>query len=336
MSGVQKSQVMKQGTNDPEAYQLYVKGRYHWNKRTHAEILEGLADFQKAIDRDPNYALAYSGLADSYGVLPTYGGDPSNYLKADAAARKALELDPTLGHPHSLIGSDWLQHDWDFSGGEAEYRKGIQLDPSDATAHQWFSEDLGSQGRVQESIDEAHAARQLDPLSPIVALALAEAYTRARQFDKALEEAKKIVVEFPTFGRVHGEMALCYWAKKDYPAAIEEFKTGARMMNDAEDVEFAAALESGYKAGGWHKALEQGVAVRVRQRKSGSYSPNIAIAGMYADMGDKDSAFHWLENGFKEHEFFMEAIQTTFQLDSLHSDPRYLELLKKMQMKPLS
>jgi hypothetical protein len=131
-------------------------------------------------------------------------------------------------------------------------------------------------------------------------------------------------------------MALCYWAKKDYPAAIEEFKTGARMMNDAEDVEFAAALESGYKAGGWHKALEQGVTVRVRQRKSGSYSPNIAIAGMYADMGDKDSAFHWLENGFKEHEFFMEAIQTSFQLDSLHSDPRYLELLKKMQMKPLS
>jgi TolB-like protein/Tfp pilus assembly protein PilF len=335
MSGVEKSQVMKQGTNDPEAYQLYVKGRYHWNKRTHAEILEGIADFQKAIDKDPNYALAYSGLADSYGVLPTYGGDLNDYAKADAAARKALELDPMLGHPHALIGSDWLQHDWDYSGGEAEYRKAIELDPSDATAHQWWSEDLGALGRAQESIEEAKLARQLDPLSPIIAFAPMEAYMHARQWDKAIEEGKKMIAEYPTFGRVHSLVAQYYWFQKNYPATIEEFKTAARMMNDSNDGEFAAALESGYKAGGWHKALEQGIAARLRQRKAGSFVPSLDIAAMYADLGDKENAIYWLENGYKEHDFFMESIQTTFQLDSLHSDPRYLELLKKMHMKPL-
>jgi eukaryotic-like serine/threonine-protein kinase len=336
MSSAEKKQVTKQGTENAEAYRLYVKGRYLWNKRTHADIMEAMGDFQKAIDLDPNYALAYSGLADCYGVLPTYGGALSDYAKADAAARKALELDPTLGHPHALIGSDWLQHDWDFSGGEAEYRKAIELDPSDATAHQWFSEDLGAFGRVEESIKEANLARQLDPLSPIIAFAPMEAYMHARQWDKAIDEGKKMIAEYPTFGRVHSLLAEYYWFRKDYPKTIEEFKTAAQLMNDADGAEFAAALESGYKAGGWHKALEQGAAARVRQRKAGIFISNLEIAKLFADLGDNDQAMYWLENGYKEHDFFMEAIQTSFQLDPLRSDPRYLELLKKMHMKPLS
>ncbi len=335
MSGAEKKQVTKQGTESAEAYQLYVKGRYYWNKRTHADVLSSIAYFQQAIDKDPNYALAYSGLADSYGVLPTYGGDLTDYPKADAAARTALELDPTLGHPHALIGSDWLQHDWDFSGGEAEYRKAVQLDPSDATGHQWFSEDLGALGgRVQESIDEANRARQLDPLSPIIAFSLVEAHMHARQWDKAIEEAKKIASENPTFGRVHTGLAQGYWAQKKYPEAIEEFKTAARLMNDANDAEFATAMESGYKTGGWPKALQEAIAVRLKQQKKG-YVASLHIAELYADLGDRDRAFEWLENGYKEHDFFMEPLRTEFQLDSLHADPRYAALLKKMGWEPL-
>jgi serine/threonine protein kinase/tetratricopeptide (TPR) repeat protein len=335
MSGAEKKQVTKQGTENAEAYRLYVRGRHLWNKRTHADIVESISLFQQAIDKDPTYALAYSGLADAYGVLPTYGGELSDYPKADAAARKALELDPTLGHPHALIGSDWLQHDWDFSGGEAEYRKAIQLDPSDATGHQWFSEDLGGLGgRVQESIDEANRARQMDPLSPIVAFSVMEAYAHAHQWDRAIEEAKKVIEENPTFGRAHTGLAGAYWAQKKYPEAIEEFKTAARLMNDADDAEFAAALESGYKAGGWPKALQEAIAVRLKQRKKG-FVASIQIADLYADLGDKDRAFEWLENGYKEHDFFMEPIRTEFQLDPLHSDPRWAALLKKMGWKPL-
>jgi tetratricopeptide (TPR) repeat protein len=187
---------------------------------------------------------------------------------------------------------------------------------------------------VQESIDEANRARQMDPLSPIVAFSVMEAYAHAHQWDRAIEEAKKVIEENPTFGRAHTGLAGAYWAQKKYPEAIEEFKTAARLMNDADDAEFAAALESGYKAGGWPKALQEAIAVRLKQRKKG-FVASIQIADLYADLGDKDRAFEWLENGYKEHDFFMEPIRTEFQLDPLHSDPRWAALLKKMGWKPL-
>src|ERR1700730_785450 len=141
LSGAEKQQVAKQGTQNPEAYQLYVKGRYSWNKRTNADIKTAISYFNQAIDKDPGYAMAYAGLADAYGVLPGYGSDPSDVTpKADAAARKALELDPTLARPHADLGLTKMQYNWDFSGSEAEFRKAFELDPSDATAHQWFSQ----------------------------------------------------------------------------------------------------------------------------------------------------------------------------------------------------
>ena len=128
--------------------------------------------FNQAIAKDPGYALAYSGLADAYSVLPSYGGNPSeNYPKSNAAARKALELDATLAHPHAVLGSNEMEYDWDFAGGEAEFKKAFELDPNDATAHQWYAEDIGwIGGREQEAIAEANRAHQLDPLSPIISM----------------------------------------------------------------------------------------------------------------------------------------------------------------------
>jgi TolB-like protein len=165
LSGAEKQQVTKQGTQNPEAYQLYVKGRYYWNKRTNADIKTAISYFNQAIDKDPGYALAYSGLADAYTVLSSYGGDPNDVIpKSNAAAEKALELDPTLAHPHAVLGGNKSGYSWDFSGGEAEFRKALELDPSDATAHQWFSEQLSAiGGRVQEAIDEANRAGPIEP-----------------------------------------------------------------------------------------------------------------------------------------------------------------------------
>jgi len=154
LSGTERQQVTKQGTQNPEAYQLYVKGRYYWNKRTNADIQTAISYFNQAIDKDPGYALAYAGMADAYAVLGNYGSDPNDVTpKSNAAAEKALELDPTLARPHAVLGTNKMTYSWDFSGGEAEFRKAFELDPSDATAHQWLSEALSYiGGRAQEAI----------------------------------------------------------------------------------------------------------------------------------------------------------------------------------------
>src|SRR5438445_3140101 len=167
LSGTEKQQVTKQSTQNPEAYELYLKGRYYWNKRTASDINTASSYFNQAIAKDPGYALAYSGLADAYGVLPTYGGNPSEaYPRSNAAARRALELDATLAHPHAVLGSNEMEYDWDFAGGEAEFKKAFELDPNDATAHEWYAIDIGMiGGREQEALAEVNRSHQLDPLS---------------------------------------------------------------------------------------------------------------------------------------------------------------------------
>jgi tetratricopeptide (TPR) repeat protein len=333
LSGAEKQQVTKQGTQNQEAYQLYVKGRYYWNKRTGADIKTAISYFNQALDKDPGYALAYSGLADAYGVLSSFGGDPSDLIpKSNAAAEKALELDPTLARPHADLAANKMEYSWDFSGGEAEYRKAIQLDPSDATAHQWFSEDISSVGgRAQEAIDEANRARQLDPLSPIMGIGQAGAYASARQFDKAIETCTALIADNPAFGRAHGFLAFLYWGEHKYPEAIQEWKTGSQLEGDKNSTEVAAALDEGFRSGGWPSALHKAIEVSLAQRKakSGFVSP-YSIARLYADLGDKEHAFEWLNTAYQEHDTGLINLRTDFTLDSLRSDPRYAELVRKI------
>jgi tetratricopeptide (TPR) repeat protein len=197
--------------------------------------------FNQAIDKDPGYALAYAGLANALGSLRYYGGDPIDLTpKANAAARKALELDPTLAGPHVQLGYNKMAFDRDFAGSEAEFRKAFELDPNDATAHLWFSQilcEIG--GRAQEAIEEANRARQLDPLSAITGYQQAEAYTAARQYDKAIEISKKLIADNPDFGRVHGGLAQAYWAEHKYAEAIQELKTDAQLEGDKNKIAFA-------------------------------------------------------------------------------------------------
>jgi TolB-like protein/predicted Ser/Thr protein kinase len=333
ISGTEKQQVTKQGTQSPEAYQLYVKGRYYWNKRTPADIQTAISYFNQAIDKDPGYALAYAGLADAYGVLSSYGSAPNDVTpKSNAAAEKALELDPTLARPHAVLGASKMQYSWDFSGGEAEFRKALELDPSDATAHQWLSESLSFiGGRVQESIDEANRARELDPLSPIMGVAQAEAYYYDRQFDKAIEICNKGIADNPAFGVAHWWLGLSHRAEHKYPEAIQEWKTAAQLMGDKNEFDFATALEAGFHSGGWPSALRKGIEVSLTQRKAktGYVSP-FQIAQYYADLGDKDDAFEWLNTAYKERDLWLTSLRTEQWVDSLRSDSRYAELVRKI------
>jgi TolB-like protein/Tfp pilus assembly protein PilF len=332
MSGTEKQQVMKQGTQNPEAYQLYVKGRYYWNKRTNADIQTAISYFNQAIDKDPGYALAYAGLADAYGVLSNYGGDPDDVIpKSNAAAEKALELDPTLARPHADLGANKMQY-WDFSGGEAEFRKAFELDPSDATAHQWFGQVLSFiGGRAQESIEEANRARELDPLSPIIGVDLAQAYFYDRQFDKAIEIYEKVSADNPAFGEAHRWLGFSYQTLHKYPQAIQEWKTAAQLEGDKNAAEFSAAMDAGFHSGGWPGALRKGIEVSLAQRNANTgYVSPYGIAQLYAGLGDKDQSFEWLNTAFQEHDFWLLALPTDPLLDSLRSDPRYGELVRKI------
>src|ERR1700716_2783553 len=195
LSTSEKQQVIKQGTQNPEAYELYLKGRYYWNKQSSADFTTAISYFNQAISKDPGYALAYVGLADGYGALTGFaGGSPSeNYPKSNAAARKALELDATLAYPHAVLGSNYMEYDWDFAGGEAEYKKALELDPSDAGAHWLYSFDLAMLGgREQEAVAEINRAHQLDPMSAVISAWAGLIHIKARRFDEAIAVCKKV------------------------------------------------------------------------------------------------------------------------------------------------
>jgi eukaryotic-like serine/threonine-protein kinase len=331
LSGAEKQKVTRQGTQNPQAYELYLRGRYSWNNRTPTDINTAISYFNQAIAADPGYALAYSGLADAYYVWPTYGGDPSEaYPKSNAAARKALELDPSLAHPHAVLGSNMIEYGWDFAGGEAEYRKSFALDPKDATAHQWYAEDVGKiGGREQEVMAEADRGHQLDPLSPIISVNMGLVRIYARQYDQAIEICRKVATENPTFAPAHEYLARAYWGKRMYPRVIEERTAAARLAGNRNMSDFALALERGFRAAGWKGALSKAIAVRKAQRKT-SHAFTFQIAELYADLGDKNHAFAWLNTAYEERNPNMLALKTDFLLDPLRSDPRFTELVRRV------
>jgi eukaryotic-like serine/threonine-protein kinase len=331
MSTSEKNSVTRQGTQNPEAYELYLKGRYAWSKRTAPDLETAISYFNQAITKDPGYALAYAGLADVYSVYTFYGANPSEvYPKSNAAARKALELDPTLAHPHAVLGGNYTEYDWDFAGGEAEYKKALELDPNDATAHQWHGQDLGwIGGREKEAMDEMNRAHQLDPMSAIISQSTGIVQISARKYDDAIATCQKVASENPTFAQAHYCLAYAYWGKGMYQQVVDEFKALAQLGGNPRDVEFASALEQGFHSGGWKGALVKAIEIRLAQRKTGFLAAyNIAI--LYAALGEKDETFRWLNTAYEERDFQIESLRTEFLLDPVRSDPRFAELVRKV------
>ncbi|HKM46524.1 MAG TPA: protein kinase [Terriglobales bacterium] len=333
LSPSEKQQVTKQGTQNPEAYELYLRGRYYWNKRTASDIATAISYFNQAIAKDPGYALAYSGLADAYMVLPSSccGGSPSeNYPKSNAAARRALELDATLARPHAVLGFSEMEYDWDFAGGEAEFKKASELDPNDATAHQWHANLISYiWGSEQEALAEIERAHQLDPLSPAISVDAGRDHERARQYDEAIVICEKVANENPTFAKAHLCLAHSYWAKRMYPQVIAELRAFGQLSGDRNESDFASAMEQGFRSAGWKGALTKGIETRQAQRQSG-YSSAYAIARLYAELGDKDQAFKWLNTAYQERDTNLPEERTDFLLDPLRSDPRFAELVHKV------
>lgn len=331
LSTSEKQQVANQGTHNPEAYELYLKGRYAWNTRgKYADIEKAISYFNQAIAEDPGYALAYSGLADAYLVLDTYGGTSGKSKpKTIAALRKALELDPSLGHPHAVLGAIEMGN-WDFAKGEAEFKKAIKLDPNDAAARHWYSANIGRiGGREQEAVAEANRAHQLDPLSPIITENLGIAYIYARQYDEAIAICTKSANENPIIARGHNCLFAAYWAKRMYPQVIQELKAHSQSSGNPNDSELASGMEEGFRLGAWKGALTKGIEILQAQRKSG-YATAYDIATFYADLGDTEQAFRWLNTAYQERNDGLVNLKTDFLLDPLRSDPRFDELVRKV------
>jgi eukaryotic-like serine/threonine-protein kinase len=330
LSASEKQRVSNQGTQSPEAYELYLKGRYYSNKRTVPDLEMSISYFNQAIAADSGYALAYSGLAEAYEVLPNYGGSPSeSYPKSNAAARKALRLDATLSRPHAVLATNEML-DWDFAGGEAEYKKAFELDPNDATTHHWYADDIGRiGGREQEALAEANRAHELDPLSAFNSIEPADVHTLARQYDEAIAICKNVAKDNPTYAPAHGCLARAYVGKRMYPQYIEELKASAQLSGDPNESEFASALEQGFRSGGWKGADTKAIET-LKERRNTGYGSAYFIAALYADLGDRDHAFRWLNTAHQEHEWRLMGLKTEFRFDPLRSDPRFAELVRKV------
>jgi serine/threonine protein kinase/tetratricopeptide (TPR) repeat protein len=318
------------GTRDPEAYQLYLKGRYYWDRRGR-ETLEKAKDcFNQAIEKDPGYAAAYAGLAGYYYVLPDYS--PMSYAevlpKAQAAARKALALDDTLAEAHAVLGGIYtVLYEWDVS--EREYQRALELDAKNTSARNWYAFMLSQMGRHSEAIAQAKKAVELEPLNLKYNDTLGAAYDAARQYELGIEQEKKTLDIDPTYVSALENLASLYFDSHKYDLWLQEWKKAATSNNDAEDLAMAEGTARAYAKAGFKGAIQRMLDIQLQQSKR-HYADPARIAYSYAALGDRDQTFAWLEKAYAEKSNQLGYVKTVSNMDNLRSDPRYAALLKKM------
>lgn len=329
LSGEEHTRVAKNYTQNSEAYEAYLKGRFYWNKRTPADLHKAISYFQQAIVKDPNYALAYSGLADSYALLSVYGdGSPVEWMpQAKEAALKSLALDNNLAEGHASLGQILSYYDFDFKGADREYERAIDLNPNYATAHQWRSENLSALARVDEALAESRRALELDPLSLIINRNYGDCLVDARRFDEAIEQYHKTIEMDPSFVTTYYFLGRAYEGKGMYDQAVAEYVKAAEFGGFT--AQGLAKMKAAYAKGGWRGYLEESL-TQLTARSNSGYTPPFVMATAYARLGRKDEAFAYLEKGFQQRDFRITLVKVSFEFDSLRSDPRYDDLLRRI------
>ena len=306
----------------PAAYELYLKGRFFWDKRTKQGLEQAIEYFQQAIASDSNYALAYAGLADSYALLDDWGetAPRDSFPKARAAAEKAIALDDSLAEAHVSLAMVRESYDWDWVGAEQEFKRAIELNPNYATAHQWYGLFLASLGRFQEAELEVRLARKLDPLSPILNMALPEVYTWERRDDDAIAEYKKIIALDPGFRGAYGNLGYLYERKRMYREALEQEQRESTLAGEAD---FFARLQKVYSTSGYPALVREELKKELEERASGKYRKAIGIASYYAMLSDEPHALEWLEKAYDERSSGMQYLAVDPQFDAIRPNPRY-------------
>lgn len=316
--GEKKAPLIKSYTDNSEAYQAYLKGRFYWNKRTAEGMRKSIEYFEQAIEKDSSFALAYVGLADAYITLGTWSVLPAKeaFPKAKEAAVRALEIDDSLGEAHNSLAAVKHGFDWDWKGAEKEHKRAIELSPSYPTAHQWYGEFLTLMGRFDEGLQEIKRAQTLDPLSLIINAVGGWFFYFARDYDKGIDQCKKTLEMDPDFLPAHGYLMMNYLGKGMYQEALREAQTtnnlGAvaeiyAMMNRQEE---ARRLLAGILK---HSQLFE-----------------LEIADAYFRLGENEEGWKWLEKAYDERSYYMTWLKVDPLFDNIRSDPRFQAMLKKV------
>jgi TolB-like protein/DNA-binding winged helix-turn-helix (wHTH) protein/Tfp pilus assembly protein PilF len=317
-------------TVQPDAYEAYLKGRYFWNQRTEAGLNKSIEFFQDAITRDPAFAAAYAGLAGSYSLLGSESLPPEvARAKARAAASKALELDPASAEGHAELGLIEFYYDWNWQQAEQEFQRAIELNPSYATTHQWYSHYLRAMGRLPEALQQAQQAQQSDPLSLSINTTLAARYRDLHEFKQALEVVQRTLELDPNFAPGHELLASVYEQQGDFQSDITELKKASALSKD--NPTSLAHLGRAYALSGNHDEARK-IAEQLKQTARQHYVPAWDMAVLFAGMGDADTAFRWLEESYAKRESQMPFLKVDYRMDPLRADPRFQKMLRRVKL----
>jgi TolB-like protein/Tfp pilus assembly protein PilF len=335
LTGAEASKVVRNQTQNTEAYQLYLQGRYNWNKRTDESAEKAIQYFQQAIEKDPNYAMAYVGLAESY--ILSNGPDEVRLPKAKAAALKAIEIDPTLGEPHTALANCLDNNERNSTEREKEFKKAIELSPNYATAYHWWAEALVSWGRFDEGLAEYKKALELDPFSLAIGTDYAIALYYARRNDQSIDQLKKLIEIDPNYVRIYTYLARVYQSTGKFEEALNAHEK--RLTLEGADPQEVAkgkqAILNAYRTSGargyWSKVLELTLQ---ESGKGQDVKDPVGLAKIYAQLGQRDEAFKWLDKAIQTRvtdEVFM--MEVSPEWDGIRDDPRFAEILKKIGLR---
>ena len=329
LTGAEHVAMAARPTENIEAHELYLKGRFFWNKRTGDDLRKAIDYFDQAVAIDPKYALAHAGLADAYSLLPalTATAPRDSFPKAEAAARRALEIDGTLAEAHASLGSALFFYDFDLPQATMEYRSAIELNPNYATGHHWYGlNSLLSLGQFDNAIAEVKRALELDPLSLIINADLGRTYYFARRFDEAIEQLHKTLEMDPNFYFAHRHLGAVLIAKGDFKTAIAEYEK-ARTLNS--DPRVLGSLAYAYaRSGDRPQALK--ILEQMKNISGNHYVSAESFALVYLGLGNREEALHWLEQSYQDRFPEITRIKVDPLLDPLRGEPRFEALVNKV------
>jgi tetratricopeptide (TPR) repeat protein len=313
---------------NPEAYRLYLQARYYFSRRTLPAFDKSIQLLQQVLQKDPDSALAYAGLAESYGILPFYGGALSKeaFPKAKVAAQKAAELDNSLAEAHAALGFVLLYWDWDWSAAESELKRAIELNPSYAVARHWYAEYLCAMGRHDQAVAEIKRAQELDPLSPLMLTIGGEVCNYARRYDQAIQQCRKALELDPNYALAHRNLARAFLGRRMYEEAASEFVEADRAWSNAYPLDVALAHAVRGKRDEALKILRE-------QSSQPKFDFETAVLA-YLALGEKQEALHWLEKAYAEHDAYAPFWNVSPALDPLRSEPRFQSILRRMNFPP--